>query len=393
MDHGSATSGAHTQLLAPRLRTTAAAAATLTAVWLEAPLFAAAGGMYLIASSGLWLSGRRRGGGDGAAQARAGAPSTPDSAIASESTVQHRQVGCTAVDAEVIQKVIQLLRDRRVQLALEVARAHSLLDATAPAPGEPVELQWLRELAPVVVCAEERLSLPPRGESWHGPFEHEDGDNWSIQVWYKWTGQDLLTMVSKTTLRGTLQQAVALLYEADLAHNWLPCVVGGVANWSDAAPGLMVDLHAKLPVMPKIFSTMMHRAFLDTGLQTTGSASPGIIVVDWTPAAEKITDGRFCGMEVPPPPPRSIRGGGVTLAHTLIQQEGADHVSFTAAIDNKFPQRLCPDFVLRRFFKMNSQVCAQRMFQCLRDFEGRGYGARVAADRYRAYSGLCSAAT
>mmetsp|Transcript_42879 Transcript_42879/g.114728 ORF Transcript_42879/g.114728 Transcript_42879/m.114728 type:complete len:216 (-) Transcript_42879:96-743(-) len=206
-----------------------------------------------------------------------------------------------------------------------------------------------------------------------------------MQFWYQWSGPDVLTTVSKNTFRGTVEQVLALMYEADLQKHWLPCVVNGVATWSDVVPALVVDIHAKIPVMPKILSTVMHRGFLDRGKD--GVSSPGVLIVDWTPKSEHIVDGSYCGMSVPEPPPRCFRGS-VQFGACKIVPEPDGRVSVISSNDVNFPRRLAPDFVLRRFFRSNARTCAQKMHECLLDFHSKGYAERVDADGQGVYKSL-----
>lgn len=279
--------------------------------------------------------------------------------------------------------ITSLVRALDVCGALKLEKAQQLLRSPAVC-SEHVELRWLREIAPLASGMMERLVVPPQGGGWAGPFEHEEAGNWKIQFWYKWTQQDVLTTITKTTIRGTFEQGAALLYESDLEHNWLPCVTEGVSSWSAEVPALLVDFRAKVPILPRIISTLLHRCFLHHAAPGGG---PGLAILDWTPAPEKLVDGWFCGMRVPQAPERSIRGG-VRLATSIMQPEGLRHFSMISVVENNFPRKLCPEFLVRPFFKLNSRICAQRMYACIQDFEARGYLRRVRQDRLNFYAHL-----
>lgn len=243
--------------------------------------------------------------------------------------------------------------------------------------GEPVELTWLRQLLPSAKDARLGLRTPPCGEGWLGPLE-SSGHNWQMTLWYRWTSSTVINTVSRLCLPGNVSEAVSIFREADLVHNWLPFVTGGEAVWSDTMPAMLCRMRAKLPILPRSITTLVHRAFLDT---STDAENQGILLVEWTPKAEEISEGEFCGMVIPPAPPRTSQMQ-VQLATTLIECGGQGRCVITMHGENDFKvhRRLVPDMVLRKFLTMNSRVLGQRICACLEDLPGKGYAARISRD-------------
>lgn len=257
------------------------------------------------------------------------------------------------------------------------------LDLAADGPrgvreeGESVELVWLRQLLPVAKGVRSGLQTPPAGEGWLGPLDNS-GSNWQMSVWYRWTSSTVINTVTRLCLPGDVAEAVSIFREADLVHNWLPFVTLGEAVWSETVPAMMCRMRAKLPILPRSFTTLVHRAFIDT---VNSQDNPGVLLVEWTPNAHEIEQGEFCGMAVPPAPPRTSTMQ-VQLATTLIESSGQGRCVVTMFGENDFKvhRRLVPDMVLRKFLTMNSRVLGQRICACIEDLGGKGYAARISRD-------------
>jgi len=222
------------------------------------------------------------------------------------------------------------------------------------------------------------LRWPPAGGGWSGPYEYRQEGDVHMELWYAWTAQGTLTTMSRTTLRGTMEQGLALLHEADLQHNWLPCLKECIADWSDSVPALVVDLRAQIPGI-FAFSTMVHRVFVE---HTADDGGRGVAILDWTPEEAHVADGRFCGMRVPDA--GRMRRVPVQRSSTVLMPEGNGKFSMVLRVEQKFPK--LPDFAVRTVFKMQGKVCARKMLGCIDDFEGRGYAQRVRDDQRGIYA-------
>lgn len=358
-------------------RPVAAAVVAVSAIWLEAPIVA---GSVLIASAALLWSGRRaRGELSAAAEElrpllQAAAPAMP----------LERHPSSLAVPSEgLADEIVHLVREFRVRAALGLAEREGIL-GTLAAPGEPLELGWLKRLAAPAASAAAGCRVPPSGEGWQGPIE-SCGSGWQMELWYRWTTSTVITTVSRLLVPGDLTEALSIFREADLVHNWLPFVTGGDCSWSEDMPALLTSIRAKIPILPRSITTLIHRAFLD-GFE--GSGGPGgVQLVEWTPGHGETVAGRYCGMTVPTPPARSSEMQ-VQLATTVVEPAGQNRCNIVMAGQNDFKvsKRLVPDAVLRRFLAMNSRVLGQRICSCLGDMSGRGYRARIEADQQGFYA-------
>lgn len=167
---------------------------------------------------------------------------------------------------------------------------------------ESVESTWLRILATKATFARRSVRAPPEGEGWSTPCEHSDS-RWKMQLWYKWSAPTTISTLSRLKVQGSLSEVLSLFREADKVSNWLPFVTGGECTWSHDVPALVFNIEAKVPIVPRRFSTLIHRAFIDDADDT--QTLPGVYIIEWTPPAEDVATGLFCGMQVPPTPPRS----------------------------------------------------------------------------------------
>lgn len=368
----------------------AAAAALTTAIWLEAPIMA---GSFFVATAALWWRSRRdartliAGSGE-----QAEAESTTASVARSHkadlegllaptdealpSTVCSEPAANSAEFAE----VSRLVQSFRIREALTLAEANGLLDA-APPRAEPVEVAWLRDLAPRARDALVGLCVPPApatdGGAWTGPLE-SSGDEWQMSLWYRWSGPTMLSTVSRLSVPGSLAQALSIFREADLLDNWVPFVNKCSSSWSDKLPALVSSFQAKIPIVPRTFNTVVHRAFLDT---LESEQSSGVLLVEWTPSPSDFPSGSYCGMELPRAPVGASEMT-VKLSTTLVQPESQARCSIVMSGNNDFKvsRRLLPDVVVRKFLAMNSKVLASRICSCLQDLSGKGYLERLRLD-------------
>ncbi|CAJ1448964.1 unnamed protein product [Effrenium voratum] len=268
--------------------------------------------------------------------------------------------------------------------------ASALLRAFCPRPqSSDAADAWLRALADKSL-AHLSVQLPPAGGAgWNGPLESK-GSNWKMDLWYRWSGSTSISSLSRVTLPGTLCEVVSLFREADKVSNWLPFVSGGDCHWSEDVPALLTGITAKVPIVPRRFSALIHRAFI-TDFHAPLSSTPGVYIVEWTPAADDTSTGFYCGMPVPSPPPHST-AMQVTLSTTLVysdpENEGSCVVVMAGENDFKVNQRFVPDMVLRRFLAFNSRAVAANLTDCLQDMDRFGYTERIHKDPQVFYQAL-----
>ena len=241
---------------------------------------------------------------------------------------------------------------------------------------ESVEAIWLRTLARKATFARQSVRAPPEGEGWSAPCEHSDS-KFQMQLWYKWSAPTTISTLSRLKVQGSLCEVLSLFREADKVSNWLPFVTGGECSFSHDVPALLFSIEAKVPIVPRRFTTQIHRAFIDD------AAVPGVYIIEWTPPAEDVATGSFCGMPLPPTPPRSS-AMQVNLSTTLIcpDPEQQDRCLIIMARENDFGvnQRLIPNFVLRKFLTFNSKVVGNNITACLKDLDRFGYSERIEKD-------------
>eukprot|EP00931_Biecheleriopsis_adriatica_P094818 TRINITY_DN68433_c0_g1_i1.p1 TRINITY_DN68433_c0_g1~~TRINITY_DN68433_c0_g1_i1.p1 ORF type:complete len:460 (-),score=76.29 TRINITY_DN68433_c0_g1_i1:116-1495(-) len=263
-----------------------------------------------------------------------------------------------------------LVQSFHVARALRSVNADSL-DETPP-------LAWLQRLAKKTEVARPSLEMPPQGEGWQGPLASSQGA-WKMEVWYRWSSSTVISTRTCLSVPGKLCEVLSIFREADLVHNWLPFVTGGACTWSEDLPALVTTLHAKIPLLPRSVSTMIHRVFIDD----FEGPSKGVFTVEWTPSPEEVTEGSYCGIAVPPAPARSS-AVQVQLASSLVQpvpgQENRCIITMAGENDFKVNRRLIPDVVLRKFLTLNSQVLASKICACLQDMESFGYTDRLQRD-------------
>lgn len=210
-----------------------------------------------------------------------------------------------------------------------------------------------------------------------------------MQLWYKWSAPTTISRLSRLKVQGSLSEVLSLFREADKVSNWLPFVTGGECTWSHDVPALVFNIEAKVPIVPRRFSTLIHRAFIDDADDT--QTLPGVYIIEWTPPAEDVATGLFCCMQVPPTPPRSS-AMQVNLSTTFVcpDPEQQDCCVIIMAGENDFGvnQRLIPNLVLRKFLTFNSKVVASNISSCLQDMERFGYSERIEKDAQGFYSSV-----
>lgn len=260
-------------------------------------------------------------------------------------------------------------------------KASALLSTFRTVPTQEsraLESAWLRALAAKATFVRQSVRVPPEGEGWNGPCESSES-RWKIQLWYKWSAPTTISTLSRLTVRGDLCEVLSLFREADKVSSWLPFVTGGECSWSTDVPALVTSIQAKVPIVPRRFSTLIHRAFIDD----TNDASDGVYVIEWTPSAEDVQSGTFCGMSVPPTPPRSS-AMQVNLSTTFVypDPDQPDSCVVIMAGENDFGvnHRLIPNLVLRKFLAFNCRVVANNISSCLQDMEQFGYTERIEKD-------------
>lgn len=295
------------------------------------------------------------------------APDTPGEAAAPSS-------------ARATSKESSLLSSLRVPEALERLAAAGRLDGYTP-----LEKVWLQRVADKATVARQSVKAPPDGEGWHGPLESSEG-GWSLQLWYKWSSTTVISTVSRLALPGSFCEVLSFFREADLATNWLPFVSGGDCSFSQDLPALLTSVRIKLPLIPYSLQTLIHRAFIDD----FGAASlPGVCIVEWTPEETEQTG--YCGMPVPPRPPRSS-AMQVQLAATLVCSEPDEQnrciVIMANQNDFKVKNWLVPSMALRKFLAINSRVVANNLSACLEDMERVGYSQRIEKDAQGFYAAV-----
>ncbi|CAK0898095.1 unnamed protein product, partial [Prorocentrum cordatum] len=265
----------------------------------------------------------------------------------------------------------------RVQAALEAA--------AAGAAGAGAEADWLRRLGPAARAGLAATQVPPVGAGWQGPLE-SSGPGWSIVAWYRWTGPTSVAAVCQIPVNADLASTIALWQEADLMHNWVPFTSAVGCTWSDSLPALLLRIRTKVPILPMTFGTLVHRAFVD--VPGDGSRPHGVLIVDWTPGPEELSDGQYCGMGVPGAPAGTQMD--VQLASTVVQplDERRSNVVITNEIDLKVSRWLLPDAVLRKFLVMQSRVMAKAICRCAEAAAEHGYGERVRQDARGLYAAL-----
>eukprot|EP00913_Durusdinium_trenchii_P026103 g24487.t1 len=202
-----------------------------------------------------------------------------------------------------------------------------------------------------------------------------------IQLWYKWSAPTTISTLSRLTVRGDLCEVLSLFREADKVSSWLPFVTGGECSWSTDVPALVTSIQAKVPIVPRRFSTLIHRAFIDD----TNDASDGVYVIEWTPSAEDVQSGTFCGMSVPPTPPRSS-AMQVNLSTTFVypDPDQPDSCVVIMAGENDFGvnHRLIPNLVLRKFLAFNCRVVANNISSCLQETTVSRFAANIFSLRF-----------
>ena len=249
--------------------------------------------------------------------------------------------------------------------------------------------EWLLGLTQKAQAARESVRAPQEGEGWSEPCEGESS-RWKTQLWYKWSGPTTISTISRVTVRGSLCEVLSLFREADKVANWLPFVTGKECVWSQDVPALLTQIEAKVPIVPRRFGTLIHRAFVDDS--STFAPDEGVYIIEWTPSPSELTAGSYCGMDLPAEDPRAS-AMSIDLATTYVCPEGPEKCVITTASQNDFGvnKRLIPGMVLRRFLAYNSRVVAQNLSNCLGDLEGFGYQERIEKDAqgfYRAVRSL-----
>lgn len=276
-------------------------------------------------------------------------------------------------------KESSLLSTLRVPEALERLAAGRLDGCT------PLETAWLQSVADKATVARQSVKALPEGEGWHGPLESSEG-GWSLQLWYKWSSATVISTVSRLALPGSFCEVLSFFREADLATNWLPFVSGGDCSFSQDLPALLTSVRIKLPLIPYSLQTLIHRAFID---DFDAASLPGVCIVEWTPEETEQTG--YCGMPVPPRPPRSS-AMQVQLAATLVCSEPDEQnrciVIMANQNDFKVNNWLVPNMALRKFLAINSRVVANNLSACLEDMERVGYSQRIEKDAQGFYAAV-----
>ena len=242
----------------------AAAAALTTAVWLEAPILA---GSFLLATGALWWRNRR----DGREQHQEVfhqneavlRPALCEADLLSAAEAEAHQLpipGKQAATSVVVAEVVRLVRCFHVREALALAEQNGLLGQQPPPGGEPVEVEWLRQVAPRLTGALAGLSVPPPpagdGGTWTGPLD-SSGDHWRMSLWYRWSGPTMLSTVSRLEVPGTVAQSLSIFREADLIQHWVP-FVSGCGNYpSEKLPAIIGTLRAKIPILPRSLNSLV----------------------------------------------------------------------------------------------------------------------------------------